>query len=151
MLFLLVYKIGIRGLCEMQLTGSGKMKKDGKTLIYTGHWQDHILGVRMYLSSTVAKTPIGWKPINEHIITARFQTRHVKVTIIQADAPTMENDDNKKDNFYKILDNIVDQIPRHDIKSLMGDFDVQIYKSRQGMESITGPNGPTYITNNNGE
>lgn len=33
---------------------------------------------------------------------ARFQQMHAKVTIIQADAPIWEADDNKKNNFYKI-------------------------------------------------
>ena len=36
----------------------------------------------------------------------------------------MEADDNKKDNFYKILESPTDEIPRHDIKFLMADFTV---------------------------
>ena len=67
----------------------------------------------MYLIWPVTKALIGWK---------RFQTRHAKVTIIQADVPTMEADDSKKDNFYKILENIIDEIRRHDIKPWMGNF-----------------------------
>ena len=98
----------------MQSTGSGKMKEDEKILIYSGHPQEHILEVRMYLISPVTKALIGWK---------RFQTRNAKVTIIQADVPAMEADDNKKDNFYKILEHVIDEIRRHDIKPWMGDFD----------------------------
>ena len=67
----------------------------------------------MYLVSPVTKALIDWK---------RFQTRHAKVTIIQADVPTMEADDSKKDNFYKILENVIDEIRRHDIKPWIGDF-----------------------------
>lgn len=67
----------------------------------------------MYLISPVTKALIGWK---------RFQIRHAKVTIIQADVPTMEADDSKKDNFYKILENVIDEIRRHVIKPWMGDF-----------------------------
>ena len=69
--------------------------------------------------------------MQKRIITARFQTRYVKVTLIQAHTPTMEADDNKEDNFYKILQNVIDEIPPHDIKLLMWDFNAQIDKSRK--------------------
>ena len=128
---------------EMRWTGSGKMKDNRKTIIYLRDSKEHILGVGICLSSPVAKALIGCKPVNERIITSHF------VTIIQAHAPTMEADDNKKGNFYKILPNVIDEIPRHDIKLLMGDFNMQIDKSRQRMKSTIGPNAN--ITNDNGE
>ena len=51
----------------------------------------------------------------------------------------MEAGDKKKNNFDKILQNIIDDIPQHDIKRLIGDFNVQIDKSHQGVKSIIGP------------
>lgn len=66
----------------MRGTGCGKMKEDGKTIIYSGHSNGHILAVRMCLSLPVAKALVGWKPVNESIITARFQTRHAKAHTI---------------------------------------------------------------------
>ena len=95
------------------------MKEDGKTIIYSGHSNENTLTVGLCLSLPVAKALVDWKPVNERIITARFQTRHAKVTLIQAHTPTMEADDNKEDNFYKILQNVIDEIPQHDIKLLM--------------------------------
>ena len=53
-------------------------------------------------------------------------------------------------NYYKNLQNTIDEIPRHDHKLLMGDFNVQIDKSRQGMESTIVPHGFANI-NDNGE
>ena len=145
------YKIDIPGLCEMRWTGSGKMKDDGKTIIDSGHSKEHILGIGICLSLPVAKALIGWKLVKERIIKARFETRHAKVTIIQAHAPTMEADDNKTNNPHKILRKIIDEIPRHVIKLLMGDFNMQIDKSHQGMESTIGPHSSANITNNSGE
>ena len=63
----------------------------------------------------------------------------------------MEADDNKEDNFHKILQNVIGEVPQHDVKFLMGDCNVQIDKSRQGMESTIGPHGFANITNDNGE
>ena len=74
-------------------------------------------------------------------------TYHTK---IQAHTATMEADDHKKHNYYKNLQNTLDEIPRHDYKLLMGDFNVQIDKSRQGMESTIVPHGFASI-NDNGE
>ena len=57
----------------MRWTGSGKMKEGGKTIIYSGHSKEHMLEVGICLSFPVAKALIGWKPVNEHIITAIFR------------------------------------------------------------------------------
>ena len=51
----------------------------------------------------------------------------------------------------KFFLNVINEIPRHDIKFLMGDFNAQIDKSRQGMESTIDPHGSASITNDNGE
>ena len=60
----------------------------------------------------------------------------------------MEADDNKKDHFYKTLQTVIDEVPQQDIKLLMGDFNVQIDKSHQGMKSTIGTHGSANITNN---
>ena len=44
---------------EMRWNGSGKMKEDGKTIIYLRDSKEHILGVGICLSSPVAKALIG--------------------------------------------------------------------------------------------
>lgn len=100
------YKIDILGLWEMRWNDRRKVKKEGTTVICSRNWNYHILRVYIWLSTHVAKALIGWKP-STNIITARFQTRHSKVTITEAHAPTMEEDDNNKDHFYKILQNTV--------------------------------------------
>ena len=58
------YKIDILDLCGMRWTGNGKMKEHGKTIIYSGHSKEHILGVGICLSLPVAKALIGWKPFS---------------------------------------------------------------------------------------
>ncbi len=77
------YRMDILGLSEMRWTGSDKVVSDGKTILYSGHDEQHIHGVGLVLSKEAAKALIGWKPINDRIITARFQSRHAKTTVIQ--------------------------------------------------------------------
>ena len=136
----------------MRWTGSGAMKGDGKTIIYSGHSKEHLLGVGICLRSPVGKALIGGKPVNKRIITARCHTRHSKGHHNSGTyPPTMEADDNKKYNFYKILQNAIDEILRHDIKLFVGGFNGKTGKSRQGMGSTISPHGSANITNNNGE
>ena len=63
----------------------------------------------------------------------------------------MDTDDDKKDDFYKILLKVIDGIPRHDIKLLTGDFNPQIDKFRKGTESTIDRHRSANITNDNGE
>ena len=69
---------------------------------------------------------IGWKPVNEHILTTRLQSRHAKVTIIQVYAPNEMDSDTEKDEFYSVLQNTLDDILKYDIKLMMGDFKTKV-------------------------
>ena len=148
---MLHYKIDILGLCEMRWTGSGKLNSNGISVIYSGHPQYHFLGVGICMNKPSERALIGWKPINERIITARFQTKHAKVTIIQVHAPTNESDESVKNDFYDLLQETLDEVPSHDMKILSGDFNAQIDGFRTGMESTVGPHGIASRTNDNGE
>ena len=97
------------------------------------------------------KAMIGWKPVNERIITARFQSRHVKTTVIQVYAPTEEAQEEDKDAFYEQLQDVMNDVPNHDLKILMGDFNAQIDNDRTGFEDVVGPFGSARKTNDNGE
>ena len=45
------------------------------------------------LNKKVAKALIGWKPVNDCIITEEFQSGHVRATIIHVYTPNEESDD----------------------------------------------------------
>ena len=52
------------------------------------------------LNKEAVQALIGWKPVSEHIITARFQPTHAKTTVIQVYAPTEDAEECDKDAFY---------------------------------------------------
>jgi len=63
----------------------------------------------------------SWKPVSDHIITARFQARYTKKSnIIHYYAPT-DNAELEKDIYYEQLQDTINDIPRHDIKIMMED------------------------------
>ena len=135
----------------MRWTDCGRIISDGKTVLYSDHDDQHIHGVGLLLNKQAAKALIGWKPVNERIITARFESRHAKTTIIQVYAPTEEAKEAKKDSSYNQLQDTIAHIPSHDVKILIGDMNAQIDKHRQGLEHVIGPYGSETQTNNNGE
>ena len=101
----------ILGLSEMRWTGSDKLVSAGKTILYSGHDEQHMHGVGLVLSKEAANALIGWKPINDRTITARFQSRHAKTTVIQIYAPTENADEMEKDTFYDQLQDSINDIP----------------------------------------
>ncbi|XP_019618826.1 PREDICTED: uncharacterized protein LOC109465826 [Branchiostoma belcheri] len=145
------YQLNILGISEMRWTGSGKLCSDGKTVLYSGHEDQHRRGVGMVLDKEASRALTGWKPVNDRIITARFQSRHGKTTIVQVYAPTEDADEVDKDDFYEQLQDTFDNIPSHDVKILMGDFNAQIDSNRQGFDGVVGPFGTAQKTSDNGE
>ena len=95
------------------------------------------------------KSLIQWEPIRERLI-ARFQTRFVKVTIIQCYAPTNDHNDEDKDKFYNQLQSSINKTPSHDLLLLMGDFNAKIGNDNISVERTIGTHG-IGLLNQNGE
>lgn len=146
-----MYKLSIIGISEMRWTGSGKVNSDGISLLYSGHPDQHVRGVGLMLDSEASRALIGWVAVSDRIISARFQTRFLKMTVIQVYAPTEEADDADKDAFYEQLQDILDEAPSHDVKLVMGDWNAQLDQNRSGLEQVKGPYASGRRTTGNGE
>uniref|UniRef100_A0A2C9LDP9 Endonuclease/exonuclease/phosphatase domain-containing protein n=1 Tax=Biomphalaria glabrata TaxID=6526 RepID=A0A2C9LDP9_BIOGL len=145
------YRLDILGICEMRWTSSGQIINDGKTIIYSGHDKEHIGGVGIIMSKIAASALIAWKPVSDRIITARLQTKQIKVTTVQAYAPTEDAEDTIKDHFYNQLQTTLDETPTHDLILLMGDFNAKINPNRTGFEYVMGPYDSAENISDNGE
>ena len=72
------------------------------------------------------------------IITACFNSTHVKTTVIQAYAPTNVDSDANKDEFYEQLQSVYDETPKHDTVISMGDWNAKLGQQMPGEEGIVG-------------
>ena len=73
------------------------------------------------------------------------------MTVIQAYAPTNVSTDHKKLEFYNHLQETLNEIPRHDIKILIGDFNTQTDSNREGQECTIVPHSSGNTKTDNGE
>ena len=91
-----------------------------------------------------------WRPINERILTARFFSTYINVSIIQVCAQTKTNEasENSKEEFLEKL--VIETIPKHDMLLIIGDFNVKIGAENIGYEGVMRREG-VRIMNENGE
>jgi exonuclease III len=101
----------------------------------------HQHGVGILLSNKLKHSLVEWKPVNERIITARLATKYGKISVIQCYAPTEEYDLDKKEEFYSLLNNVVDDIEKKDAMILMGDFNAKVGCNNEEVQHIMGTHG----------
>ncbi|XP_056017321.1 craniofacial development protein 2-like [Ostrea edulis] len=148
------YNIEILGLSEGRWNTSGITTiSTCHTIVYSGNLNindPHEKGVGFLLNKTSKKALLEWNPVSQRIITARFDTKFQKTTIIQVYAPTNEADEYEKDDFYNALQATVDNTPKRDILIIMGDLNAKVGSDRVGRETEIEPHGIGNM-NENGE
>ena len=107
-------------------------------------------GVGLLMTPEAAQALLSWEPVSPRILTARFNSKGRKVTILQCYAPTNTADEEEKEDFYEQLPAILDKTPRRDLKILMGDLNAKVGADNRNREIIMGKHG-TGIQNENGE
>ena len=110
------YNIGILGLCETRWTESGQtMLNTGDTVLYSGHEGEnppHTEGVALMLSHQAYNALIGWEALGPRMMRTSFKTRMEKIqlNIIQRYAPTNDEDEGSKEDFYNKLQTVMDKM-----------------------------------------
>ena len=141
------YKIEVLGLSETRWPQSGQLRlSSGEQLLYSGHIENgapHTEGVALMLASEAHAALIGWEPVSSRIVTAKFTTKKkdIRLNIIQCYAPTIDAEEEKKDDFYQQLQAVLDRREAKDITILMGDFSAKIGIDNTGYEGIMGTHG----------
>ena len=81
----------------------------------------HEHGIRSLVHREIVNTVMGCRPVSSRFITIRLRAVPFNVTIVQAYAQTSDYDDNKIEEFYDQLQNVIDQTPKKDILVVQGD------------------------------
>lgn len=117
------YKLDILGVSEMRWTGIKVYNSGGTSKFERGVEQ---------LNKKISGAVIHLEPVNDGIITVRLQSRYTEVTVAQVYAPTKTASDEDKDEVYKLLQQLQDASPEHDMKIVLGHFNEQVGKDNEG-------------------
>jgi exonuclease III len=92
-------------------------------------------GVTLMLAPEAQQAPIGWEPVNSQIITANFTT---KKDIIRCYGPINDAEEEKKDDFYQQLQDMIDKRRARDVTILMDDLNTKIGAENKAMKTSWG-------------
>ena len=143
------YKLDMCGVCETHLTGSGSEIINGWLLVNSDKDDHHTHGVVLLLSPRSKASLMSYISINERILKVRLYATQAKVTIIVAYAPTEDTDVTIKDNFYADLQAVTDDVPRHGLGNVLGDFNAKVGCDNSNWSRVMGTHG-LGVMNENG-
>ena len=146
------YKLDLLGITETHMPGTGsELLDNGSLLIYSGR-TDGIRrqGVGLTLSKRIKNSLISYLPISERLLSARLHSQHLNISVVVAYAPTEGASDNDKDEFYQQLSSAFDELPRHDLKLLLGDLNAKVTSDCSSMSGVIGGHSLHSSSNDNG-
>ena len=136
------YRCDIVGIAETHRLGTEEMEEDGYKIVTSGNEEgDHRRGVALVLSKTAQKALIGYNPISERIIMARFQAFIGELIVLQVYAPTADSSDKDINEFYDVLQMTLATLPSKACVVLMGDFNAKVGDSECAANSVIGKFG----------
>ncbi|XP_013793813.1 craniofacial development protein 2-like, partial [Limulus polyphemus] len=141
------YHLDIVALSETLLADKGQLSEvgTGYTFYWSGRntdeWRKAGVGfaIRSDLARTLPHMPEG---INDRLMMLRLPlTNNKNMTLISAYAPTMTNQDETKDMFYKDLESVITSVPRYDRLVILGDFNARVGSDHVTWEGVVGKHG----------
>ena len=117
----------ILGLCEMRWKNFGEITtEEGHKVFFSGKDDKHDHGVGFFVRKDIVNTVIGCRPVSRRLITIRLRAVPFNITTVQEYAPTSHYDDNKLEEIYDQLQNVIDQTPKKGILVVQGDWNAKV-------------------------
>lgn len=121
--------------------------KISKTTIFCGKCeQNHQQGTGFAVHESIIHAVTEFKDVNPR--TSTFRTGNMDIVLINVHAPTDEKDEEEKELFYAILEDVYDSI-QGNIILVPGDFNVKIRRERY-YQTIIGNHSLHEKSNDNG-
>ena len=114
--------------------------EEGHKVFFGGKEDKHELGVGFLVHKNIVNTVMGCRTVSSRLIIIRLRAEPFNIRIVQACAPTSDYDDNKIEEFYDQLQNVIDQTPKKDILVVQGDWNAKVGRDACGnWQCICGP------------
>ena len=95
----------------------------------------------------VLKQPVPHSP---RLMSLRLHCKDISITVISAYAPTLVADNEDEDDFYRLHEEIVQNIPSSDSLFILGDFNARVGSNSAAWVNVVGQHG-TGNRNENGQ
>src|SRR6218665_4052132 len=133
------YRCDILGIAEMRWTKAGEM--EGGKILWSGDESRHEAGVGFLLGNRARNALMGYKPVSDRILAARFRAQPYNITVIQVYAPTAASTEEDLEDFYNNLTETVEEVPKQEILIVMGDWNAKIGTENSRWEKVMGKFG----------
>ena len=109
-------------------------------IFFSGKEDKHEHGIGFLVHKDIMNTVMGSRPVSSRLITIRLRAVPFNFTIVQTYSPTSDYDDNKIEEFYDQLQNVIDQTQKKDILVVQGDWNAKVGRDACGnWQGICGP------------
>ena len=131
--------VNILGISKLKWTGMGEFNSNDHYIYYCGQESLRRNGVAIMINERVQNAVLGCNLKNDRMISVHFQGKQFIITVIQAYAPTSNDEEAEVEQFYEDLHDLSELTPKKDVLFIIGD---QIAKvGSQGTPGITGKLG----------
>lgn len=142
------YHVDVLAIQEVRWGTTELVELNEYVIINSGHAENK-LGTGFMIKQSLKHSLLTYKCINERLCMIRLKGRFFNISIISVHAPTEEKGEEEKDSFYDTLSRMYDNLPRYDVKIILGDFNAKIGKESAYMPTI-GRYSKHEISNDNG-
>ena len=131
--------IDILGISETRWPGTGQTTIDDEhTFIYSGG-SDHNRGVGIMFNRKIQGSFLGFWPISDRVVLAKFAAKPFNLAVVQAYAPTGDSSQEELETFYKQINLALQEVKPQEYLVILGDFNAKIGKGKDG--TSVGPFG----------
>ncbi|XP_072387989.1 uncharacterized protein [Diabrotica undecimpunctata] len=119
------------------------------TLDFSGSKREHQFGTGFIVRESLVGSVLTFKPVNERLCYIRLKGQQHNYSLVAAHAPTEEKEEQVKDNFFKKLEELINNLPKQDMYIILGDLNAKIGKEAAYKPTI-GSHSFYDVSNDNG-
>lgn len=143
------YRLDVVAIQEVRWIGDGTMVSDVYKLIYGGTNQ-HAFGTAFLIRSCYSEAIKGYSFLSDRLSSLHLRGQFNDIILINGHAPTENAEEEQKDDFFDLMDEVLNKCPNYATKIILGDMNAKIGRDQQ-FHQITGKHSLHYTSNDNGQ
>ena len=117
----------------MRWTESGKMRKNGYTIVFSGHEKEHKNRVGFIMKENIFKALMGFWAISDKSILIKLKGKPFNISIIKIYAPNQDHGDEEVEAFYEEIEKAIKIVKSDKVLIVMGDWNAKV-----GSDQVSG-------------